>query len=285
MTKRSSPTTYYLPPTASRRRRDGFTLIEMVIFTAIFSVTIIAFISVLISITRTQVRQTAVTEVNQQSQFVLQALQYYTERSSLIEASTSDATTTVKLRMQTAAEDPTLIFASGTQIFSQVGADPAQALTSSKVTISNFSLAKRSNAPGKDSLAVSFSISYNTNNPQQQFSQALQSAVARVNAATFDSGIYPNADNSLKLGATSQTWQSINDTIYFSSGKVGIGANSPTQSLEINGGLRLNTATAQPTCDSTARGTLWLVNGGGGKDILSVCASNASGTVAWRTLY
>lgn len=269
----------------SKGKRSAFTLIEMVVFTAIFSVTIIAFISVLISITRTQVRQSAVSEVNQQSQFVLQALQYYVERSSVIETDSFSATTTIKLRMTNTLEDPTLVYASGTQIFSKVGADPAQALTSNKVTISNFSMAKKSNAPGKDSLAVSFSISYNTQNPQQQFAQALQSSVARVNAATFDSGVFPNADGTLKLGATSQTWSSINDTIYFSAGKVGVGVSGPTQVLEVNGGVRLNTATAQPTCDANARGTLWLVNGGGGKDVLSVCATNASGTIAWRTLY
>ncbi|TSC60171.1 MAG: Cell wall surface anchor family protein [Parcubacteria group bacterium LiPW_15] len=217
------------------KKRGGFTLIEMVVFTAIFTVTIIAFISVLISITRTQVRQSAVAEVNQQSQFVLQALQYYVERSSLIETASTEATTTITLRMTNTLEDPTLVFASGTQIYSKVGTDPAQALTSGKVTVSNFSMSKRVNAPGKDSLAVTFSISYNTANPQQQFSQALQSAVARVNAATFDSGIFPNADNTLKLGATSQTWQSINDVIYFSGAKVGIGG-TPAALFQVHNG-------------------------------------------------
>jgi hypothetical protein len=207
----------------------------MVVFTAIFSVTIIAFISVLISITRTQVRQTAVAEVNQQSQFVLQALQYYTERSSLIETDSNAATTSIKLRMTDTLEDPTLVFASGTQIFSKIGSDPAQALTDNKVVISNFFMAKRSNPSGKDSLSVSFTIAYNTLNPQQQFSQALQSSVARVNAATFDSGIFPNADNTLKLGATSQTWQSINDVIYFSSGKVGVGG-TPSALFQVHNG-------------------------------------------------
>src|SRR5512140_846673 len=93
-------TIYHLLST--QRKRKAFTLVELVIFTAIFTVTIIAFISVLISITRTQVRQTSVAEVNQQSQFILQAVQYYVERSSLIETPANVATTSVKLRMRIA---------------------------------------------------------------------------------------------------------------------------------------------------------------------------------------
>lgn len=237
-------------------KREGFTLIELVVFTAIFAVTIISFISVLISITRTQIRQTAVSEVNQQSQFVLQAIQYYTERSSLIELDSGISTTTVKLRMQNSVEDPTLVFASGTQIYSQVGSDQPQALTTNKVTVSNFSLSKRSNAPGKDSLAVSFNISYNTQNPQQQFAQALQFAVARVNAVTFDSNLTPSTNNSLKIGATSQTWQSINDAIYFNGANVGIGSVPSS-------GAKFQVHSGDAYIDTASNGIVFQVSGGG----------------------
>jgi len=61
---------------------------------------------------------------------------------------------------------------------------------------------------------------------------------------------------------------------------------TPTAQLEVDGGLRLNTTLAKPTCDSTQRGTLWFTQGGAGvKDTLEVCAKDASGTYAWRTLY
>jgi type II secretory pathway pseudopilin PulG len=200
-----------------RALRRGFTLLELVVFTAIFSLIIIAFISVLVSITRTQVRQTAVTEVNQQSQFVLQAMQYYVERSSIIEGNADAATTSIKLRMTSSAEDPTLVFASGTQIFSQVGAGAAQAITSNRVLVANFSMAKHSNSGGKDTLAVSFVISYNTANFQQQFTQVLSSAVARVNAATFDSDVNPTTNGTLNVGGSGSYWSTINGIIKFNS--------------------------------------------------------------------
>jgi len=69
-------------------------------------------------------------------------------------------------------------------------------------------------------------------------------------------------------------------------GKVGIGTNSPNEKLEVNGGVRLNTTTAKPTCDASHRGTLWFTQGAAGvKDTLEVCAKDASDTYSWRTLY
>ncbi len=69
-------------------------------------------------------------------------------------------------------------------------------------------------------------------------------------------------------------------------GNVGIGTTGPGQKLEVNGGVRLNTATAKPTCDATTRGTFWMAQGGAGvKDTVEVCAKDVADAYAWRTLY
>jgi len=69
-------------------------------------------------------------------------------------------------------------------------------------------------------------------------------------------------------------------------GNVGIGPTSPTQRLEVDGGLRLNTITAKPACTAGTQGTLWMTQGGSGvKDNLEVCAKDAADAYAWRTLY
>ena len=71
-----------------------------------------------------------------------------------------------------------------------------------------------------------------------------------------------------------------------SADSIGIGTDTPGQKLEVNGGIRLNTVTAQPTCDSTVRGTLWFTQGGVGvADQLEVCAKDAANAYAWRTIY
>lgn len=68
---------------------------------------------------------------------------------------------------------------------------------------------------------------------------------------------------------------------------VGMGTAVATQRLEVNGGVKLNTTTTIPTCDSTtSRGTIWLTQGAAGaKDSLQVCAKDSSDVYAWRTIY
>ncbi len=77
---------------------------------------------------------------------------------------------------------------------------------------------------------------------------------------------------------------------WLTGGGVAIGTSSaPTSSsaaLEVNGGVKLNTATAQPTCTSSTRGTFWVVqNSTGVKDTVEVCAKDAGDAYAWRTIY
>jgi len=75
-----------------------------------------------------------------------------------------------------------------------------------------------------------------------------------------------------------------------SNGNVGIGnfsAVAPSQKLEVDGGLRLSTATVKPaTCNAAVRGTIWFTRGGVGvADKLEVCSKDASENYAWRALY
>lgn len=223
---------------ASDYSRQGFTVLELIVFVAIFSFTIVGFISILVSITKVQVKQGAAAEVSQQSQYILQTLQYYVERSSLIEADTNTASSSVKLRMTADTEDPTFIYSSGTTVYIKVGTGSALPLTSNRVAVSNMTFTKRSSTPAKDSVSIGFTISYNTQNFQQQFSQAFSSSIMRVNAATFDSNVNPNAGGTLILGDSTNFWKSINGTIYFNGQNVGIstGVTSPTQRLQIAGG-------------------------------------------------
>ncbi len=225
-------------------RREGFTLIEILIFTAIFVLVIISFTTIFVGISQIAVRGSSSAEVASQSQFLIQTIQYYIERSSAVEITADTATSSLKLRMPSAAEDPVIIslLSSSTVTLEKAGGAVSN-LTSSKVNVPNLIFTRRTNAPGHDSVAVAFTMQYNTLNARQAFTEAINTSVTRVAAATFDSNIIPASGNTYGLGASAGDWRSINNTIYFSGSKVGIGVSSPSSTLQVSGGdIELDTA-------------------------------------------
>ncbi len=228
--------------------RRGFTLIELLLFSVIFSIVVVAFTTIFVSVMRVQVRQSAAAEVNQQSQFLLQTVERYVEQSSAVDMTTDVSGNQLKLRMASSTMDPAYIYlssggfrdglsqASGTVYLKLTDSGVAQPLTSPRVVVTSLSFTKRENGAGHHSVAVSFAVQYNTPNIQQQFSQALQTAVTRVSAATFDSNIVPVSSGSYTLGVANQDWRSINSTIYFNGANVGVGVLSPNAKLQVSGG-------------------------------------------------
>jgi prepilin-type N-terminal cleavage/methylation domain-containing protein len=271
------------------KNNKGFTLIEVLVFLAIFTIIMTVFLAVLISISGVQVRNISSNEVSQQSQFLLLTIQRYVESSSLIDMPADVTTSTLKLRMARDSEDPIYIYLNTSDnivYLKQTNSGTPQALTTPRVKITTLNFTKKSNPGAKDTVSISFVMEYNTDNIKQKFVRNLLTSIARVSAATFDSDIRASTTNTYKIGAQAGEWQSINNTIFFSGSNVGIGISSPQMTLEINGGLRLNTTATKPTCSATTRGTFWVVQSGAGvKDYVQVCVKNASDTYEWVNLY
>jgi Tfp pilus assembly protein PilE len=319
------------------KNRNGFTLLELLIFSAIFAVVAITFTAVLISISGVYVEQSASITVNQESQFVMQTVQRYIENASLIEHDIADGqsevtSTTLTLRMTTSSivadgpgetkyNDRTKIFTQNGRVYIKEGETDGtvQPLTSDRVVVDKLEFIKRQNRGGRDSVSINLQISYNTSNIQRKFSQILKTAVTRVSAATFDSGLYPNANNSLDLGGAGYLWKSINGVINFNGGnvgigvanptyilqvngsisadgnilvqgtnKIGIGTNNPTQALEVNGNIRLIDNNNPPGCDASAKGTIYFNQsddaGLSEADRFQVCIQQFGGGYSWVDL-
>src|SRR5579864_987255 len=167
--------------------RRGFTIIELLVFTAIFSIIMIGLITVFVVTTRVQSRQTSANEVETQGQFLLQQIQYYVQTARLVNMTQDVATGTLTLAETLASSslDPTVInLATGTVYLTQGVGGAAQALTSNKVTVSGLSFTRHYNLPGSsaaygaDSVSYSFTIAASNTNGTQQYSQFFQSSAA-----------------------------------------------------------------------------------------------------------
>jgi type II secretory pathway pseudopilin PulG len=219
----------------SAKRSEGFTLIEILLFVGIFSLVVVAFMSIFVSVSQVTVRQSSAAEVAAQSQLLLQTIQYYVERSSFIDIVPDIETSQLTLRMSTSTEDTVYVYIEDDRVTME-SSEGARYITSPKVKASNIAFTRRTNTNGHDSLAVSFVMEYNTTNIKQAFVQAFSTSVARVSAATFDSNIVPSALSTYNLGASSGDWRSINNTIFFSASKVGVGISTPSSTFQVAGG-------------------------------------------------
>jgi competence protein ComGC len=122
------------------KNREGFSLMELLIFTAIFALVIISFIVILVTVTNVQGRQSGASEVGQQGEFLIQQLQYYIESAHLVDMTQDVASTTLTLRESTSSLDPTTFTLSGGTLEVQQGAASLPApLSSSNVNISSVS--------------------------------------------------------------------------------------------------------------------------------------------------
>lgn len=244
-------------------KKSGFTLIEVLIYTALIGVAGVFLNSTLISVLRLQGQQSASTVVNQQIDFVLQNIKRSVLESSLIEMEGNVASSTLKLRMTDTALDPTLIYLSGTTVYIKKGAAAALALTTADVNADQLNFTKVSSYPGHDSVSVDISFSFNTDNPQQAFTKTINSAISRVSGATFDSDILPGADATYSVGSVANRWQNLTlsgdltvagDSSF--TGNVGIGTAIPSAGLHINTAagttaLKVGSTTTQFIVDSS----------------------------------
>ncbi|MEA2113613.1 MAG: prepilin-type N-terminal cleavage/methylation domain-containing protein [Patescibacteria group bacterium] len=201
-------------------KKQGFSLIELLVYMGIFVATSVFLVGMFIVFTQINLRQKSVNEVNNQIDFVNNTVQRLVKDSSLIDMSIGSATSTIVLRMASSTMDPTQIYLEDGIIYLQEGSLTPIPLTDSNIVIDNFEAIKYGNNQSYATLQTFLSISYNTSNEKAAFKRSVQTAISRASAATFDSDVIPNTDNSFDIGNTNKKW---NDA-YFG-GNVGIGVS------------------------------------------------------------
>jgi Tfp pilus assembly protein PilV len=234
--------------------RGGFTLIEVLIYAVIFSVSAFFLVNILTSVTQTEVRQNSINSVSQQVTFVANTIQRLVRQSSLIQNTPGSASSTLTLRMSTSTLDQVVIYtdASSTGIYMKEingsGVSSTIALTDDMVTVGNFSVTKFEVPGGQAVVQVDLTLNYNSGS-RNKIARTWRGAISRISAATFDSSLVPNASNSFDLGGSSATWKDG----YFSgnvnvTGKLGVGTTptelgATTAKMKLTGDIGFSTST------------------------------------------
>jgi hypothetical protein len=93
-----------------------------------------------------------------------------------------------------------------------------------------------------------------------------------TNAAAIGANALVSTSNSMVLGDSNVS--------------VGIGTQTPSAKLEVNGGVRLNSSIGKPNCNASTRGTFWITQQATGQeDSVEVCVKNSSDIYIWKTVF
>ncbi len=223
----------------------GFTLIEIILYTAIFAVVGSLTVGILLTVTQVQQRESASAEVTGQLNFVMQTIQRLVSKSSNIEIEPGVTTSSLKLRMEDPTKDPTcLSLVDGViKLAEGSGTNPnncttiTSELTNSRVIVNTFNFKKFVQYPGHDTVSIDLTMTYNTANPKGQVQRTLSSAIARVSAATFDSNLLPGSAT-FEIGQAGAPWQNL-----YLSGVLNLGTAASDPAGQ-NGSIYYNTASS-----------------------------------------
>lgn len=165
----------------------GFTLIEIIIYTAIFAVSAGFLMGVLMTALKIQTRQSSLNALNQQISFVNNTIQRLVNESNSISMNAmpiGTATSGLTLNMADSFLNPTVIFGSGTQaIYLKQGNNAPLALTNSDTLVDFFTATRyqqsaqpwEANPPSL--VQINFSLTMNSSNSNIRATRIFRTAI------------------------------------------------------------------------------------------------------------
>jgi Tfp pilus assembly protein PilW len=143
--------------------KGGFTLVEMLVYTAMFTVMISALTAFMSVLSQSRIRNQSVLEVNDQGTQVMRVITQNLRNAVYINSpATSTTGSTLSINTTLASTTPTTFTLTNGVIFLTQGANPSVALTNNKVIVSNLSFTNLSRASTYGNAKVFFTLVSNS---------------------------------------------------------------------------------------------------------------------------
>lgn len=144
-----------------KRLEPGFTLVEMLLYSVTAAFVIASLSMFLMVVFENRVKNTTITEVEQQGQFLMNLIAQTARNAEAISVPVSGAVgTSLTLDVFDVADDPTVFSLSGAQLQVTEAGGAAINLTSDRLEVSNLSFEHLSNGIDHSSVRITFTLTH-----------------------------------------------------------------------------------------------------------------------------
>ena len=143
-----------------RQKNMGISLVETIIYVAIFSMIVTTFVTFSSSMTTSRLHNQMTLEINDQGSRAMKTITQAIRNASIVTSPTiGNADSSLTLSMYSSPVNPTIFSVSSGILYITEGAGSQIALTNSKVIVSNLTFSNFSRASTGDIIKVSFTLS------------------------------------------------------------------------------------------------------------------------------
>lgn len=160
---------------AAGRRKEGFSLIELVIYLGLTIILLGLLSSILFTILKVQQNQSSAFKLNSELNFIMNSIRTDVRQGTAISVTSS----TLTVNTASSSTNPIIINSSNGTAYRKVGTNLAQALSSSQVTLDSLTFKEYSGTSTK-AVQILIVLTSNPDNPQIKETRSLQSTVSTL---------------------------------------------------------------------------------------------------------
>lgn len=162
-----------------KKPSQGFTLIELLLYTSLASIVLGAVASMFVLVIQIRAKSEVILTVEQQGAFAVEKISRIVRNADSITLPVAGASSTSStLDVYDASDDPTLIYASSSQMYIQLGSSDPTAITSTEVEVSGFVVTNLSRADTPGTAQYVFTLSHVNGTGRQEFDYSKQFIVS-----------------------------------------------------------------------------------------------------------